>query len=108
MEQDVSSFINALKSFTVDRVLSSVVLLVLCLLVIRIVTKILGKLLDRSSRVDPRMRKYIMAAVKALLYILTALIVAVFLTIPYWKGKYTRVKIPAAKADAKTGGDHNA
>ena len=65
MEQDVSSFINALKSFTVDRVLSSVVLLVLCLLVIRIVTKILGKLLDRSSRVDPRMRKYIMAAVKA-------------------------------------------
>ena len=82
MEQDVSSFINALKSFTVDRVLSSVVLLVLCLLVIRIVTKILGKLLDRSSRVDPRMRKYIMAAVKALLYILTALIVADSLGVP--------------------------
>ena len=40
--------------------------------------------------------------------LITALIVAVFLTIPYWKGKYTRVKIPAAKADAKTGGDQNA
>ena len=41
--------------------------------------------------------------------LITALIVAAFLAIPYWKGKYAHVKVPAgaAKAD-KTGGDQNA
>ena len=45
------------------------------------------------------------------LKLLTALVVAVFLTIPYWKGKYFRVK-PAkslSKPESKLeGGDHNA
>lgn len=39
--------------------------------------------------------------------LITALIVAAFLAIPYWKGKYAHVKVPAgsANAGAKTGGD---
>ena len=43
--------------------------------------------------------------------LITALIVAVFLALPYWKGKYFRVK-PAkslSKPESKLeGGDHNA
>ena len=37
-------------------------------------------------------------------------IVAAFLAIPYWKGKYAHVKVPAgsANAGAKTGGDQDA
>ena len=42
--------------------------------------------------------------------LITALIVAAFLAIPYWKGKYAHVKVPAgsANAGAKTGGDQDA
>ena len=45
------------------------------------------------------------------LKLLSAVIVALFLSIPYWKGKYMPVKVkPAAAAavSAKTGGDQNA
>ena len=42
--------------------------------------------------------------------LITALIVAAFLAIPYWKGKYAHVKVPAgsANAGARTGGDQDA
>ena len=42
--------------------------------------------------------------------LITALIVAAFLAIPYWKGKYAHVRVPAgsANAGAKTGGDQDA
>ena len=42
--------------------------------------------------------------------LITALIVAAFLAIPYWKGKYAHVKVPAgsANAGAKTGGNQDA
>ena len=42
--------------------------------------------------------------------LITALIVAAFLAIPYWKGKYARVKVPVggAKAEVKTGGEQDA
>ena len=32
--------------------------------------------------------------------LITALIVAAFLAIPYWKGKYAHVKVPAGSANA--------
>ncbi len=43
--------------------------------------------------------------------LITALIVAAFLAIPYWKGKYARVKVPArsaANAEVQTGGEQDA
>ena len=45
--------------------------------------------------------------------LITALIVALFLALPYWKGKYFRAKIKATnvtstEAEVKTGGDQNA
>ena len=41
---------------------------------------------------------------------ITYVVVALFLAIPYWKGKYAHVKVPAgsANAGAKTGGDQDA
>ena len=44
------------------------------------------------------------------LKLITAVVVAIFLAIPYWKGKYAHVKVPAgsANAGAKTGGDQDA
>ena len=44
------------------------------------------------------------------LKLLSATVVGLFLAIPYWKGKYVRVKVKpsAAGADVKIGGDRNA
>ena len=79
---DFSSFTHYLKAFTVEKVLTSLLILLVCLLVIKIITRLVEKLLGRVKRLDPRMNKYAMAALKVLLYILTALIVAQSLGIP--------------------------
>ncbi len=39
---------------------------------------------------------------------LSALVVAVFLAIPYWKGKYFHAKVKAVPANAEKGGERNA
>lgn len=77
----MEQFLESLKAFTFEKVISTLVLLLVCLLVIRIVTSIVSKMLD-NPRVDPRMRKYITAALKALLCILAILILADSIGIP--------------------------
>ena len=42
------------------------------------------------------------------LKLLSAIVVALFLAIPYWKSKYSRVKINKAKSNSKLGGNSNA
>lgn len=60
---------------TVGRVLSAAVLLLACLAASRLVLGIVRKLADRSG-MDGRMKRYLFQGAKALLYLLTALIVA--------------------------------
>jgi len=60
---------------TVGNVLSALVLLLTCLGVTRLVLGLAGKLLGRSA-MDQRVRQYVLKGVKALLYLLTLLIVA--------------------------------
>lgn len=79
---DFSSLTRYLKAFTVEKVLTSLLILLVCLLVIKVITRLADKLLKRVKRLDPRMNQYAMAALKVLLYILTALIVAQSLGIP--------------------------
>lgn len=79
---DLSSLTSHLKTFTVEKVLSAVLVLLVCLLVIKVVTRVAKNLLSRAKRLDPRMRQYTVAALRAVLYILTALIVAQSLGIP--------------------------
>ena len=42
------------------------------------------------------------------LKLLSAVVVALFLAVPYWKSKYRRVKVNAPKAQSKLGGNKNA
>lgn len=79
---DLSSLTSHLKTFTVEKVLSALLVLLVCLLVIKVVTRVAKNLLSRAKRLDPRMRQYTVAALRAVLYILTALIVAQSLGIP--------------------------
>lgn len=72
---------KGLGSFTVEKVLSAVLVLVVCLVLLHIVNKILKKLLLKT-RLDSRLTKYVLAAVKVLFGIVTALIVAQTVGIP--------------------------
>lgn len=81
MPDELTSILNTIKAFTLEKVLSALVLLCISLLVIKVVMHVLNKLLERP-RFDQRMRKYILSAAKVLLYILATLIVADSLGIP--------------------------
>ena len=81
-EIDLSSLTSHLKTFTMEKALAAVLVFLVCLLVIKVVTRLTEKLLGRVKRLDPRMNRYALTALKAVLYILTALIVAQSLGIP--------------------------
>lgn len=85
MSVDTSALTNALNAslgaLTLGDVLSSLVLLLVCLAAIRVVLALLGRVLART-RLEERVGRYIAAAVKGALYLLTALIVADSLGVP--------------------------
>ena len=82
---DTSQLETALKlslgSLTLERVLYTLILLAVCLLVTRLVSSLAKRLLARGD-LEERVRKYILGAVRAVLYVLTVLIVADSLGIP--------------------------
>jgi len=71
----------SLGSMTLMGFLSSLLILLVCLIVIRIVMALVNRLLEKT-KLDERVEKYIAAGIKTLLYILTVLIVADSLGIP--------------------------
>ena len=72
---------SSIGGLTLQTLLSAAITLLVCLVVIRLVCKLTRRLLFRS-KLDERIQKYVMAGVKLLLYILTAVIVADRLHIP--------------------------
>lgn len=62
-------------ALTAGKVLSSLLLLLACLAVIRLVVALLEKLLGRSS-MDARIRRYVLRGFRMLLYVMAALVVA--------------------------------
>ncbi len=62
-------------SLTVEKALSSLALLLVCLAAARLVLGVAGKVLGRA-KMDGRARRYALKGVKGLLYVLTALVVA--------------------------------
>jgi len=61
-------------SATVGDLFSAILTLLVCLLVIHLIVRVLHRVLARS-KLDARVQKYVMRAIKLLLYLLTALIV---------------------------------
>ena len=72
---------TSLGSLTLNDLLDSLIILVVCLIAIRIVMTLVKRLLNKT-KLDERMEKYIAAGIKALFYIFTVLIVADSLGIP--------------------------
>ena len=65
---------TSLGSFTVGEAISALITLLICIYVIRVVTKIFGRMLSRT-RMDGKIQKYILTGIKAILFVVTALII---------------------------------
>lgn len=66
---------TAVGSFSLGSILSAIVTLLICLLVIRIILRVVTRLLEKS-KLEDRVRKYIVSGIRAILYVIAALIVA--------------------------------
>ena len=61
-------------NLTIATLVSAVLTLLICLVVTKVLLRLVGRLLERT-KLDSRVQKYVIAGLKLLLYILTALIV---------------------------------
>lgn len=66
---------TGLGTLTIEKVISAMLLLVVCLIVIRLVTRIVGRIMERV-KTEKNVSKYILFAVRLVLYSLTVMVVA--------------------------------
>ncbi|MBR2895816.1 MAG: hypothetical protein IKC03_09210 [Oscillospiraceae bacterium] len=66
---------TSLGAMTLEKLLSSALTLIVCLIAIRVVTSVVTRITAKIS-LDARIKKYILSGVKTILYLLTVLIVA--------------------------------
>lgn len=85
MSFDTSAFSDlmatSLGAMTLEKLLTTLLILAVCLIVIRIVTKLMSRIMAKVNW-DHRIERYLCSGVKILLYILTAIIVADSIGIP--------------------------
>ena len=78
----MNNFISSLGLSGISAVLSALITLLICAIAIRIITKLVGKLLNRSDKLDGTTRGFIQTAVRTVLWVLAITIVASSLGIP--------------------------
>lgn len=82
MPVNMSELLNAnLGDLSLGKIISAAITLILCLLVIRFLLKIVDRILGKT-RLDARIRKYVLTGIKAVLYVVATLIVIDSLGIP--------------------------
>ena len=67
---------TSLGGYSLDNILSAIVTLLVCLVVVRLLMKLVTKLVGRARRINDRLQKIILSAIKAVLYVLTVIITA--------------------------------
>ena len=67
---------TTLGGYSLGHILSAILTLLICLVAVRLLLKLAKRLLDRSKRMNDRLRQIILTAVKVALYILTGIITA--------------------------------
>lgn len=71
---DTTAISNVLGDISISRAITTLITLLICLIVIRIIMKLVRRILG-TSKLDVRAQKYILSGLKAVLYLLTALII---------------------------------
>jgi len=75
MPAEFTDFLNnSIGGISLGDIVAAAVTLIICLLIVRIVRRVISKILEKTH-LDKRAQKYIMSAVKIVLYLLTAIIV---------------------------------
>lgn len=75
--EDLSKIMQTtLGGYSLGHILSAILTLLVCLVAVRLLLKLAKRLLDRSKRMNDRLRQIILTAVKVVLYILTGIITA--------------------------------
>ena len=75
--EDLSKIMQTtLGGYSLGHILSAILTLLICLVAVRLLLKLAKRLLDRSKRMNDRLRQIILTAVKVVLYILTGIITA--------------------------------
>lgn len=74
---NLSSMLGAtMGGYSLAKILSALVTLLVCLIAVRLIMKITTRLVNRMQKVNDRLQKLILTGVKALLYVLTVIITA--------------------------------
>ena len=81
MNIDLSGLPDILGDLTLKNIASAAVTLLVCLIVIRILLRIVRRAL-RHTQIDERLQKFLLTGLKALMYIVTVIIVAQSLGVP--------------------------
>ena len=82
MPANITELMNAnLGDLSLGNIASAAITLILCLLVIRVIMKIVSRILGKT-RMEARIQKYALTGIKAILYVVTALMVIDSLGIP--------------------------
>lgn len=66
----------SLGGYSLSRILSALLTLLICLGIVRLLIKLLTRLVSRADKLTDRLQHFILAGIKALLYLLTAIITA--------------------------------
>lgn len=75
--EDLSKIMQTtLGGYSLGHILSAILTLLICLVAVRLLLKLAKRLLDRSKRMNDRLRQIILTSVKVVLYILTGIITA--------------------------------
>lgn len=69
-------------SLALNRIFPAVLTFIVCLIAMRIITNLSSKLLNRSQRMDETLRGFVKSAIRIVLWLITAIIVADTLGIP--------------------------
>ena len=67
---------TSLGGYSLGNILSAIVTLLVCLVAVRLLMKLVTKLMGRARRINDRLQKIVLSAIKAVLYVLTVIITA--------------------------------
>ena len=75
--QELSKILEtSLGGYSLSRILSAVLTMLVCLIVSRLLLKLAKRLLDRSKKLTARLRQIVLTSAKVVLYLLTGIITA--------------------------------
>lgn len=75
--ESISSVLGAtLGGYSLSKILSALATLLVCLIAVRLIMKVTVRLVNRLQKVNERLQKLILTAVRTLLYVLTVIITA--------------------------------